>query len=370
MSESLGTRNDGRPAVSVIIPCYNLGRFIEEAVDSVCAQSFQDFEIVIVDDGSTDAQTTALLANFARPRTQVVRTSHRGLPAARNLAIERSRGRYICALDADDRLHPQFLEKTIPLLEADPSVAFVSTWLQMFGTESWIWRQDRCDLIKLLSECVVLTAAPVRREAIDAVGGFDERFFLGDEDWDLWISIVEEGYRGIIVPEVLFYYQRRPGSRSTVCTRGNERMRHWSALLEKHRESYRRHATDVLLLKERDCGRVLRENWLLERAIEREFRPQVAARRAELLALEAELARADKGDASSAAPPQTAPPADRTLELEAALAGARAEVLALRASWSWKITAPLRRGLDLCLAAGRRLGVRGPGSGSSPRGAK
>ena len=73
------------PRVSVIIPCYNLGRYLDEAVDSVLAQSFQDFEIVIVDDGSTDPETCRLLADYRKPRTQVVRSENRGLPAAKNL---------------------------------------------------------------------------------------------------------------------------------------------------------------------------------------------------------------------------------------------------------------------------------------------
>ncbi len=205
----------GPPKVSVIIPCFNLGQYLEEAVDSVFAQTFQDFEIIIVNDGSTDKATNDLLADFRRPRTKVIFSENRGLPAARNLAIENSGGQYISSLDADDKYHPQFLEKTIALLEEDPAVAFVSTWIEIFGTENWIWRQERCDFPKLLAECVVLTASPVRRVALDAVGGYDDSVYLyGHEDWDLWISLVEKGFTGTILPEVLFYYRRRPDSMS------------------------------------------------------------------------------------------------------------------------------------------------------------
>ncbi len=107
-----------RPKVSILIPCFNLGQYIEEAVDSVFAQTDQDFEIIIVNDGSTDEATNKLLEGFSRPRTTVLSTENRGLAAARNLAIQQARGRYICALDADDKLHPQFIEKTSALLDA------------------------------------------------------------------------------------------------------------------------------------------------------------------------------------------------------------------------------------------------------------
>jgi glycosyltransferase involved in cell wall biosynthesis len=256
------------PKVSIIIPCFNLGEFLEEAVDSVFAQSCQDFEIVIVNDGSTDAATNRLLARFRRPRTTVLHSENRGLAAARNLAIEHARGRYLCALDADDKLHPSFLEKTTAILDGDPSIAFVSTWLEIFGTESWVWKQDRLDLPKLLSECVVLTAAPVRREAVLAVGGYDARLFSGHEDWDFWIGVIEQGMRGVIIPEILFYYRRRPGQMSETCDRGAERLRLWGNLLAKHSASYQRHWTEVLLLREQECGRYLCENAILEREVE------------------------------------------------------------------------------------------------------
>jgi len=345
---------DTQPKVSVIIPCFNLGQYLEEAVDSVFAQTFQDFEIIIVNDGSTDEATINLLADFKRPRTRVFFTENRGLPAARNLAIEKSRGRYICALDADDKFHPLFLEKTVSVLDANPSIAFVSTWIEIFGSENWIWRQERCDFPKLLAECVVLTASPVRRKAIEAVGGYDDRLFSdGNEDWDLWISLVEKGFSGTIIPEVLFYYRRRPGSMSTVCNRGEMRMKTWGNLLEKHHESYLRYLPEVLLLKEKECGNVLLSNWLLENEIETQLRHQIAdlGKKRDELQAEFEL------DAMDHSAPVTAPCKNEQLsfllkrveELSLEADVARKENKALRNSRSWKFTAPLRRGLDCWL---------------------
>jgi len=93
------------PHVSVIVTCYNLGRFLDEAVESVLSQTFQDLEIVVVDDGSTEPETRRLLADYRRPKTSVVHSENRGVSAAKNLGIAHTKGMYICALDADDLAH-------------------------------------------------------------------------------------------------------------------------------------------------------------------------------------------------------------------------------------------------------------------------
>jgi len=266
--QSAGKKPRNRPKVSVIIPCYNLGEYVDEAVDSVFEQTYQDFEIVIVNDGSTDPLTNQLLANYARPKTRVLWTQNRGLPSARNHAIEQSTGEYICALDADDKLASSYLEKTVKTLETSDTVSFVSCWLQTFGDEDWVWKQDHCDLITLLGECTVCTAALVRRTALERSGLYDSQFRDGHEDWDLWISLVEKGLRGVIIPEILFYYRRRNGSMSTICTQGEIQVKLLRLLIAKHEASYREKFFDVLFRKEIDCSGLLRANSDLERNME------------------------------------------------------------------------------------------------------
>jgi len=332
------------PRVSVIIPCYNQGEYLDEAVDSVLAQTYQDVEIVVVNDGSTDAATQALLADYRRPKTRVINTANGGLAAARNLAISHSTGAYLCALDADDRLEPSYLSKAVPVLDRDPSITFVSSWLRTFGEENWDWTPKRCDLPTLLWEDTVLTAALVRREAVLAVGGYDTSMPVqGDEDWDLWLTLVERGHRGVILPEVLFHYRRRAGSMSTVAWYGDGHLPLASYRVAKHRESYRAHLVDVLLHQDVDTAALLRRNDELERHLAMELEPAVAARREELAALRWRLAR----DASAAEPaPIEAPGTDRIRELEAALSAASAELQAFRTSKSWRLTAPGRKAYD------------------------
>jgi glycosyltransferase involved in cell wall biosynthesis len=315
------------PRVSVIVPFYNLGRYLDEAVDSVLAQSFQDLEIIVVDDGSTDEATRLLLADYERPRTRVLRVPHGGLARARNLGIAQAAGEYLCALDADDRIEPSFLTKAVEVLDRDPSLAFVSAWLSTFGDETWEWTPASCGLPELLWENTVLTAALVRRSVVRDVGGYDEGMPVqGDEDWDLWLGLVERGYRGVILPEVLFRYRRRAGSMSTICWHGPGHLPLAQYRIAKHAAAYQRHLTEVLLHQDRDTAELLRRNDELEQCIAAELEPELAGRREELARLRSRLEQSD-----------------RLVRLESALAAASNEVSALRSSMSWRVTAPLRQ---------------------------
>lgn len=328
------------PSVSVIIPCYNLGEYLDAAVDSVLSQTFQDFEILIVDDGSTDPATQALLADYRRPGTRVMRTAHGGVSAARNLAIANTTGAYLCALDADDRLEPTYFAKAVPVLDADPTVTFVSCWLRTFGDESWDWKPERCDLPAILWEDTVLTAALVRRDAVVAVGGYDTGMPLqGAEDWDLWLTLVERGYRGVILREVLFNYRRRAGSLSTISWNGAGHLPLARYRFAKHWSTYREHLRDVFLHQDAETSDLLRRNDGIERYLGSELEPAVAAQRSELAALRERLASTMPAQEDRGAP---APAAERIRELEIALQETTAEIAAFRTSMSWRVTSPLR----------------------------
>lgn len=318
--------------ISVLVPCFNDGAYLADAIASVRAQTCQDFEIVIVDDGSTDPATRSAVDALAGPGVRVLRTANRGLPAARNHAAAHASGGIFCALDADDRLAPEWFEKALAVLDSRPDVSFVSHWLETFGDERWTWTPERCDLPSLLARNAVNGAALVRREAFEQAGGYDETMREGCEDWDFWLRLVERGHQGHIIPEVLFFYRRRAESMSRVMLDEAAYRRPLQTLVTKHADAYREHLVEVLVAKEREALHLSHEIAELERKRLIELEPQLRRAREEHAAMEAKRARGRQTRQKAAALEHLT---WKTGELER-------EVRELRASWSWRITAPLR----------------------------
>ncbi len=312
-----------------------------------------------MDDGSTDPATVQLLDGYERPRTTVYRTPNQGLAAARNFLIARARGEYLCALDADDKLHPQYLERTLAALEHDPSLGFASTKMQMFGLETRVWPEDtRCDLVTLLCHDPVHPAALVRRSAVLAVGGYDQEMpHQGNEDWDLWIGLIEAGYGGVILDEVLFFYRRRENSMSGTCARGDAQLQAVAYLMRKHAASYRAHESAVAQWKDAAAsdGRAAQRSPRGERVGHvRHGRPAPPGAGGAAATVER---RGCWGGAGCRRQRRQSPsrttgavrPAWRSAD-EARRAAA-ADAAALRASLSWQVTAPLRAIYDAWRAA-------------------
>ena len=194
--------------VSVIIPCFNYGRFVTDAVDSVLKQTLQDYEIIVVDDGSTDPATIEVLEALQHPKLHVFRQRNKGLPGARNAGIEIARGEYICCLDADDQLDPTFLEKCVSLLESNPGVGIAYTWLKLYGDENGIWETANLDLDRLLVTNHIIVSAVYRRSDWVRAGGYSEEMRGGYEDWEFWLRLAGLGLRGMAIAEPLFLHHR------------------------------------------------------------------------------------------------------------------------------------------------------------------
>jgi len=243
----VGPTNGHAPRVSIVVPVYNAGGFLARALRSAAAQSYRDFETVVVDDGSTDARTLTILDAAERQGTVVVhRTANHGVAAARNLAVERARGAFILPLDADDCLRPGFLEKTVPVLEENRDVAIVHTWVELIGGHHGLWRTGEFTVRALLSRCTIHVTSLYRREVWGDVGGYDPTFTEGAEDWDFWLSAAARGWRARCVPEPLAQYRRRPGSRELSARAAGVGARVMRRLIAKHRGTYEAHFDDAL----------------------------------------------------------------------------------------------------------------------------
>ncbi len=223
----LATGSRGGPRrVAVIIPCYNQGRYLPEAVASVAAQTYRDLEVVIVNDGSNDntsAVARELMARHPELAIRLIEQENRGLPAARNAGIAACRGDYWLPLDADDRIAATFIEKCLKALDSLPEAGFAYTDIQHFGDLDTVFRLPPFDAEAMVHRhnigCV---CSLVRRKAWEAVGGYDPTMTEGYEDWDFWVGCIEKGWSGVHIPGPLFFYRKRGGSMLTEARRHHD----------------------------------------------------------------------------------------------------------------------------------------------------
>ena len=200
-----------KPLLSVVIPCFNYGHLVEEAVDSVLSQTFQDLEIIVVDGGSTDPDTLSTLRSLQKPKTRVYFREGRHLVGDnRNFGISRAQGKYICCLDADDKLKPTYLEKALFLLETY-HYDIVSASVQMFGASDKVFEVAlKPSLEQIVIWNQISTVAVFSRKIWEKANGYHD-WGLGkehiSEDWDLWVRMMALGARAINIPEPLMLYR-------------------------------------------------------------------------------------------------------------------------------------------------------------------
>ena len=208
------------PLVSVIVPAYDVTEFIGEALDSVLAQTFRDYEIIVVNDGSPD---TAALERALAPymsRIVYIKQENRGVSGARNTAIKAARGSLLAFLDADDTWLPNYLEVQVARIQADPSIDVLYPNVMMFGDSSETGEEfmticpssGDVTFERLISqECNVSNCSIARRDTIIRAGLFDESL-RSVEDFDLWLRVIKDGGCITYHRDVLARYRRRTGS--------------------------------------------------------------------------------------------------------------------------------------------------------------
>lgn len=274
--------------VAVVVPCFDLGRTLREAVDSVRAQTRPAGELLVIDDGSSDLQTRQALAELRREGVAVIRTANHGLAAVRNLGVRLTSAPYVVLLDADDLLAPTYLERMAGLLDERPEVDFVTCDLQTFGRASYRWSPPPCTVVEMLVHHGGLHASSMfRREVWESAGGFYEGL-AGYEDFDFWLSAIEAGHRGEVIPEPLFHYRVRADSMFHRAIARSTFVEIMTAIYARHRASIDRHGPEILLARDafiqsqrgyRDD--LVRRRDVLERRLE-EVEQQIAAARARL----------------------------------------------------------------------------------------
>jgi GT2 family glycosyltransferase len=222
--------------VTVVIPCFGYGRFLGESVASALGQEGGAPRVVVVDDGSTDAETRAAFERLP-DAVELLRREHEGVAAARNAGAAAARTPLLLMLDADDRLRPRALATLRAPLDTDASLGFAYGDAEFFGAWSGRLAFPDFDGYRLLYRSIVTATSLMRREAFDAAGGFDPAL-PGYEDWDLYLGALERGWRGRRVPEVVLDY-RRHGTSRLAADRSDYRRR-YRAIRAKHAALYAR----------------------------------------------------------------------------------------------------------------------------------
>jgi glycosyltransferase involved in cell wall biosynthesis len=217
------------PRVSVVVRCYRQARYLPEAVASVVAQTFEDWEIVVLDDGSPDDTpqvAAALAARHPDRAIRHVRQENAGPPRALNAGVAAARAELVLPLDADDQLHPTFLEKTVAALERDPAASVAFTDVVLFGAVCSGWRMGPFTVDALKDRNRLCVTSLFRRGLWVEAGGFRPEMDLGYEDWDFWVTCAERGARAVHVRQPLFFYRMHDavGSTNAIAIRHHEQL--------------------------------------------------------------------------------------------------------------------------------------------------
>jgi glycosyltransferase involved in cell wall biosynthesis len=205
------------PLVSVIVPCFNHGRFLRETVDAIRAQTHPAVETIVVDDASTESETTAVMDELERSDdvTALRLTENGGPSRARNAALERCRGRYVLPVDADNLLLPDAIEQLVDQIKGSGErVGFIYPNLQYFGNREDYFEAPEWDLYELLQRNYCDVCALFDRDVFDAGERFDESIRLGHEDWEFVLRLAARGVRGEPARQPTLLYRKAGFNRS------------------------------------------------------------------------------------------------------------------------------------------------------------
>ena len=225
--------------VSIIIPCFNQGEWIKEAVESAVNQTYKNVEIVIINDGSTD-NSEDVIHSLCEKYPDIVfinEKENHGVVYVRNKAIQMTSAEYILPLDADDKIAPSYVEKAVKILEENPNIGIVYSRARIFGIKNKEWKLAEFSREDILYKNCIFSSALFRKRDFEKIGGYKEYMKDGWEDWDLWLSFIEAGFEVHRIDEVLFFYRKyKQASRSDLLK--NKDLMLYSNIFKHHLNLY------------------------------------------------------------------------------------------------------------------------------------
>lgn len=225
-----------KPLISIIIPCYNDGQYIEQSVNSALNQTYNNKEVIVVDDGS-NPKTKVVLKKLESKITKLITQENQGVCVARNRAIGIANGNLILTIDSDDFFEPGFLAKAVEILENNKDVGMVTSWVQVInekGNNLYIQKPSGSDASEVLFHNNSTGSCLFRREAWFEAGGYDVNMKKGFEDWEFNISITKKGWKVAVIPEILFNYRYKISSRNSKAQCHQKEIRNY--VFRKHKD--------------------------------------------------------------------------------------------------------------------------------------
>lgn len=223
--------------VSIILPTYNPKYWIYTAIDSVKRCIDIDYELIIVNDGSTDPTSLKILEDLRARGYKVLDKENGGIGSARNAGIAAAEGEYILPLDDDNFIDRAYISKAITIMSADPSISVVYSDCRLFGNRNFVHKISDIDFENIWQANCIDTCAVFRKKLWVDVGGYDTTM-LGFEDWEFWIHALSKGYKFYHIPEVLFYYRVRDNSVLSKCSLPEQTEELVRYVISKHHTYY------------------------------------------------------------------------------------------------------------------------------------
>ncbi|WP_299251628.1 glycosyltransferase family A protein [uncultured Lacinutrix sp.] len=213
--------------VTVVIPCYNNFETIVRTYQSILNQTFKDYCVIIVNDGS-DAKTTELVNSFKEDKLRVINQENKGVVTARNNGIEQASSQFVLTLDGDDSFEPTFLEEAVVFLENNIKYGVISCNYNVINQDGLMYvsqLEDNPSLNDLLIKNRLPANALFRRLCWEEVNGYDKDFDEGFEDWDFWINIASKGWKIKILNNPLLNVFVKKNSRNKVAMKNQIELR-------------------------------------------------------------------------------------------------------------------------------------------------
>ena len=199
--------------VSVIIPCYNQGEFLEECLTSVYDSSYKQVEVIVINDGSTDNSIEIISSLNSKFKFTLIDQLNLGPSSARNNGVLASKGKYILPLDADDRIGRTYIQNAVIQLESNDKTGIVYCKAEFFGEKEGEWKLSDYSFEQVLTQNVIFNCALFRRKDYENTSGYNPNMKEGWEDWDFWLTLIEHGVEVECLNEIGFYYRIRSNSR-------------------------------------------------------------------------------------------------------------------------------------------------------------